>query len=258
MQHDELEYLLQSQNDRVSKIKQKINDTSAVLLQKKHENEVAVKELKENLKRKYDSEVERFGCEIKEIQAKKDEDREGERKRIDHFVNSQREKVEMWKSERDALMKRHAREEENTLNEFEKKIQDELDVQNKLAKEKKDLIAKHQKFIDMLEEDADIEMASETKSFESAAMQERKTASLLREENDITKKKYDALMKDFEEHKETITSLKEKQDELSTSIAGMQQLKLDNERELKKLDKDIVQLDVRINEATEETHKMER
>jgi hypothetical protein len=166
--------------------------------------------------------------------------------------------LQAWEIEKDALMKEYAREEDLMTSEMEQKIQFEIEAYEKLMKEKKDLLKKNEQIISMLEEDADLEMAAEAEYFDSSAMKERAAALRLREENDISKKKYDVLMKDFNEHKETIASLKEKQNELSNSIVNMQKIKFDREQELKQLDTNILQLDVQINEGTEETHKMER
>lgn len=183
---------------------------------------------------------------------------EMEKKRVEQYESAYREKVESWEVEKKSLLKKHAQDEETISNEIEQEIQFEIEIYNNLMKDKTVLLSKHKQIIKMIEEDAEMEMIEETKAFELAVMKERKAALRLREEKDISKKKYDALIKDFDEHKETVVSLKENKSELSTTINSMRKLKSKEKQELEKLEKGIVELDRQINVATEETNRMER
>eukprot|EP00957_Ditylum_brightwellii_P093461 7117784-Ditylum_brightwellii.AAC.1 len=63
-------------------------------------------------------------------------------------------------------------------------------------------------------------------------LEEQRTTLLLREENGILKTKYDVLMKDLEEQKETIASLHEKEAELNAFIKELEETVLNHEEEL--------------------------
>lgn len=258
MQDQELDDLDRVYEEKISKLKTQIDTVSTAISQQKEMNKKELDREQQYLQDSYDSKAKELELQIVELRENNENEIRTEERKFEQFEAVKRDKVKEWEYEKEAIMKKYTLEKEAMSNDIEQQIQVEIEKHKNLCKQKKDLIAKQEEMIDAMEQDAEEEMASETKTFKLIALQERKVALRLREENDITKKKYDALMKDSEEHKETILSLKEKQSELSTSIAGLRKLKLDREQELKKVEKTIKKVDFEINNATEETHKMER
>lgn len=244
--------------ETVFALKGKIMAASEALKQLKEQNESDIKSRQQHFQSSFDSKAEELQVEIENLKLKHESERQAEEMRIEQYNMSQRQKMKDLEDEREKMIERLSREEESMTCEMEENIQLEIQKQNDLIKEKNELLLKHKEVIDATEAGADEEMDADNKAFRQAVYQERQVALRLRGENDITKKKYDALTKDFEEHRETIVSLKEKQVQLSDSIMGLKQIKLDRERELKQLDRSIIDADIAINDATVETHKMEK
>ncbi len=239
-------------------LKGKLMAASEALEKLKEQNESDIKSRQQHYQSSFDSKAEDFQVEIENLKLKHESERQAEEMRIEQYNISQRQKMKDLEEEREKMIERLSREEESMTCEMEENIRLEIQKHNDLIKEKNELLLKHKEVVDAMETGADEEMDEDNKAFRNAVHQERKVALRLRGENDIRKKKYDALMKDFEEHRETIVSLKEKQVQLSDSIMGLKHIKSDRERELKQLDRSIVDADIAINNATVETHKMEK
>lgn len=244
--------------NKVAKLKEKINATFAAASQQKTFNNMTMETRQQHLQSTFDSKSEEFNVNIGKLKEKHDHARKVEQMRFEQIVSSHKEMIQSCKLETDNIIKRYADEEEKLKDESEEKIDLEVQKYNTLLKERDDLTSKNQKIINAMEDDADEEMISESKGFQVIAQQEKRVATRLKGENDITKKKYDVLMKDFEEHKETIISLKEKQSEISDNLVNLQGEKSNREQELKQIDRRIVKVDKEINKATVETHKMEK
>ena len=254
----ELHRLSDAHNENSSRIKSQIEAITEKQKQTKLDNKKHVANLKSKLEDDLSTKKDEFEQEIQDLKSYKHKELEAELERFKQTKIAQEEKIVALKSEIQTLDSSYKQQMERSVNEMQQKIQNETDKYNGLLKEKNDIILIHEETIRKLDEDAELELADEMKSYESQSILEQKATLRLREENDISMKKYDALMKDFEEHKETITSLKEKQRDLSETITLLQNHKADHEQEIKQVEKDILQLDVHINNSNEETSKMER
>lgn len=254
----EIQRLSDAHIENSTRIKSQIEAITDKQKQANLDNKKYITNLKSQLEDDLSTKKDEFEQELQDLKSYKHKEQEAEVERFKKTTIAQEDKIVALKLEIQTLDSSYKQQMERSMNEMQLKIQYETDKYNDLLKEKNGIISIHEETIRKLEEDAELELADEMKSYESQSILEQKATLRLREENDISMKKYDALMKDFEEHKETITSLKEKQRDLSETITSLQNQKVDHENEIKQIERDILQLDVHINNSTEETSKMER
>ncbi len=257
-QRVEVEQMISLHNKNSSRLESKIDAIAKAQVQTNLENKEQVANLKSKLQNEIDSK--RYKCkkEIPDLQCSKKKELETELERFHQMKRAQEKKVELLKSEMKALEDHFGERQQTMMNEMHQQIQSEIDNYDTLLHEKNDIISKHDETVRMLEEDADLELTDEMKTYEVQSIHEQKAALRLREENGISMKKYESLMKDFEEHKETIISLHEKQRDLSGTISNLQNKKSEHEQEIQEVEKEVINLDVEINSATEEINRTER
>ena len=235
-------------------------------IRKKKENaETVMKDMKEELKRlseRNNKELrickEKHFNKVKELKTTNTKEIEQRRKRLDDDLRRYKEEIKGARTALDSTIAAPEKEIRMLKAKHERIVNEENHKIVRLSKEKDHMISDHKKEIERIEEDIDIELTSMMRSHGIASHQENKTALLLKEENDIMKKKYDALLKDYEEHKETILSLEEKQCELATAISDQDNCKEAVSKRLVQQDIEMSELEDRINEITEQTHEMEK
>jgi len=244
--------------EMVSKLNDQINLASEAVLKQKQTNELEMTKINDNLSSMLTSKEEQFQEEVKKLLLKHEREKNIERARFEQIRIAHMDQLKALEDEKEQLTKKYNDEEETLVHEMEQEINHEIKKYNKFLKEKQDLVSKHEEIIQAMEEDANEEINSESNTFRIATQQERKIATRLQGENDIAKKKYDVLMKDFEEHKETIISLEEKHVELSRTATLLKETQINREKELKQLDLEITKEDIEISNATVNTHEMEK
>ena len=181
-----------------------------------------------------------------------------EEQRLNADVKRYEEEVKLKIVEIDALIAEQQMEIKVMKENHEHSLIEERCLTSSLSKEKEILITKHRNETEKIEEDADMELTSMMRSYEIASSHEIKAALLLEEENDIMRKKYEALLKDHDEQKETILSLEDKQTELAAVLSKQENLKKSLSNRLLEQDDEMSQLDDRINEITKQTYDMEK
>ncbi len=109
-----------------------------------------------------------------------------------------------------------------------------------------------------IQEQVDREISIEHELYEKAALQEAKASTRLKEEIDIKKKKHEELMKDYDEHKESILSLQDKQSELSAQIESVENEMARIREVIRNEEIMISNLEQKTNSLAKTTHEMER
>jgi hypothetical protein len=109
-----------------------------------------------------------------------------------------------------------------------------------------------------IQEQVDIELTREHQLHENANFHELKATARLRAERDIKVKKYDALMKDNDEHKESILSLQDKQSDLYTTNERIKKEKTLIEEMICHEDGNIIKLEHEISSLAKIRHRIER
>ena len=103
-----------------------------------------------------------------------------------------------------------------------------------------------------------IELLFQHETFESTSHQEILATRRLMEEIDITKKKHASLVKDSEEHKESISTLQEKHLELNGIIDSLRITRCSLENDIQSQNDCIIQLQRDTNLLSEEIDNKER
>ena len=109
-----------------------------------------------------------------------------------------------------------------------------------------------------IQEQVGIELTREHQIHENANFHELSATARLRAERDIKIKKYDALMKDNDEHKESILSLQDKQSDLHTVIERIKKEKTLIEEKISHEDGEIIKLEYETSSLAKIRHRIER
>ena len=102
------------------------------------------------------------------------------------------------------------------------KIQKELDVTSDLSRESTDIMITHKDISNIFEEGVENELFVMINNLDNIIYKERSTSKHFAKENDILKKRYRVLMKDCDDIKETILSLKDEEREQITTIQSLE------------------------------------
>ena len=108
------------------------------------------------------------------------------------------------------------------------------------------MVSKFERLKKLVEEDAELEVEDLKQKYENKLTAERKATLRLRGENGFMKKKYDAMIKDVNDHKEEIGSLYEKEKELYETIKGLEKDIQGHKKEIREREETIVDKEKRI------------
>lgn len=140
----------------------------------------------------------------------------------------------------------------------ESRIRDATLQADEIQRDLQAAVLKHNDEVEEIQEQAERELRSQHHTHEEDAFEEKKASIRLKEENSILHKKYDSLMKDCDEHKETILSLQEKQVELEMDIQNEEKEKIRIHLKISVEDEHIFRLEREMRKLGQATHKMER
>ena len=136
-------------------------------------------------------------------------------------------KTSQWNRDIKSMEDQTANEIERISSDFNRRTDDEVQLQEMLSEQQKDLLDKHHRLMESLEATGDDEITRTTLERERELLVEQKATRHLREEQAILKAKLDSLTSDLDEQKDTIESLQEKEVEL---MAGIDEAKDYNRR----------------------------
>ena len=257
-QKNEFEALGELHKDTVARIKLRMEkEEERLSIQVQNENERVTK-LKDELQNELHQEEDRLSVELQTMKDSFENELKTEKRMTQEFEKSCEQELEALDFRIKQMRKNHSKEAKDIADAYESKIKEVMNKTTKLEQEMKDLRANHTRQVNAIEEQADMELIREQQVHEVATFQEMKSSVRLKKEIDITKKKYDALMKDSEEHKESIIYLQEKQSEIATTIEMFKKEKATNEDTTRTQDDTIIKLGSEISSLAEETRKMER
>ena len=141
---------------------------------------------------------------------------------------------------------------------YELKIRDVTSEAEKIKEETKVVVANFTRTADAIQEQVDKELIIGHQLHEEAAFQEVKASTRLKEEHDIKNKRYEALLKDYDDKKYEALSLQDKQSELIIEIERIEKEKTFFLKESHKESIFTMKLEREINSLVETTHQMER
>ena len=226
-------HTIRSKNEKVAKVKE---DFNCDICHAKERLDADLKVVKET----YDAEIKVKTKNIQELQ----ESGKGDTRQLQCDINLLRE--------------HHTIRLQDLNNDYTVLIKKEQGKDAKLQGEMRELERKHLNTVLEIEEQAEIELLAEQQTYESASHQEVLASRRLAEEIDITRKKRAALVKDSDEHKESISTLQEKHLELNSVIANLTLQQRSMEEGTHGQDTCVTQLLREINSLSEEINAMER
>jgi methylthioribose-1-phosphate isomerase len=106
-------------------------------------------------------------------------------------------------------------------------IQDAKQSYEALSTEKDIMLAQHKTLMEAIDEKIERKLSSALEECQIISAQGTRSLTLLREEYDISKKKYDEIYKDFEEQNETLSTLRDTERNL---VRAMDELKDETNR----------------------------
>jgi hypothetical protein len=106
-------------------------------------------------------------------------------------------------------------------------IQDAKHSYQEMMTKKEMLLVQHETMMKSIEEDMERRLSNSLEEYQLRSFQETRSLTLLREEYDILKKRYDGFYVDFEEQHETLSTLRDIERNL---IRAMDELKKETNR----------------------------
>jgi hypothetical protein len=158
----------------------------------------------------------------------------------------------------DFLREKHTKRLKDLSDDYNILITKEQVKDVKLRGEMQDLGVKHLDIVNEIEDQAESELLVEQQTYESATHQEVSASRRLTEEIDITWKKHTTLVKDSEEHRESILSLQETHQELNEDIKNLTQQQRSMEEDGQNQHISIIQIEREIQISSEENDTIER
>ena len=224
---------IRAQNEKVAKVKKDVNCS---LCREKEHLDAELQSMKEA----YANDIKSKKMAIQELQESGNKDT----MRLETEIGSMREC--------------HTRRLEDLRNEYGAVIKVE---QSKAARLQEEMAALENFHFDMandIEEQAEIELLFQQQTFESTSHQEILANRRLMEEIYIRKKKHASLVKDSEEHKESISTLQEKHLELNGIIDSLRMARCFLEDDIQSQNVCIIQLQRDTNLLSEDIDNKER
>eukprot|EP00814_Leptocylindrus_danicus_P018847 CAMPEP_0116018788 /NCGR_PEP_ID=MMETSP0321-20121206/8853_1 /TAXON_ID=163516 /ORGANISM="Leptocylindrus danicus var. danicus, Strain B650" /LENGTH=1176 /DNA_ID=CAMNT_0003489241 /DNA_START=260 /DNA_END=3792 /DNA_ORIENTATION=- len=168
----------------------------------------------QNLKMNHDTEIDK----LHKIYAQK---LISEEERGHHLQNESEQELTVWKQESQQLTNNHSVIIQQTTDEFNNRIESEHDNQRRLKIEMKRIRSNFTNLNIMLEEDGDEEYERERQIYKKRLAADKKSSKILKEESEIIRSKYDALVKDSNDLFDTISRSRDKENELHKTIRTM-------------------------------------
>ena len=142
--------------------------------------------------------------------------------RISKFDETCNTHMNEWTLENESIEASHQSCINLLSSEYQVKSQRELDLTGDLSKESTKIMTAHNDISSRIEEDAENEISVMINNHDNIIYKEQSTSKHLVEENDILKKGYTVLMKDYNDLKETILSLKDEERGQITTIQSLE------------------------------------
>jgi len=222
----------------------------------------ALMDEKVNMEGEYEEKLRRLhakhGSEFQELEEGYNTKINTEVQRYETLASEREEQNRNWDEENQQLVDSHTEFLQELTDEYDKKVENEQLQQKNLSTEKEDMVAKFEKLKELVEEDAEQEVENLKQKYENKLTAERKATLRLRGENGFMKKKYDAMIKDVNDHKEEIGSLYEKEKELHETIKGLEKDIQGHKKEIREREETIVDKEKRIYDLKKKNQELEK
>ena len=129
-----------------------------------------------------------------------------------------KQELRVWKQDSQQLKNDQSVIIQRTIDEFNNRIESEHDHQRQLKIEMKGIRSNFSNLNVMLENDGDNEYEQERQIYEKRLGADKRSTKILKEESEIIRSKYDALVKDSNDLSDTISRSRDKETELHRSI----------------------------------------
>jgi hypothetical protein len=152
---------------------------------------------------------------------------EEEKKKFDTLAAFNDGKMKTLEEEYSDLMVKHSSIVQSARAEYTSLIQDAKHSYQEMMTKKEMLLVQHETMMKSIEEDMERRLSNSFEEYQLRSFQETRSLTLLREEYDILKKRYDGFYVDFEEQHETLSTLRDIERNL---IRAMDELKKETNR----------------------------
>eukprot|EP00944_MAST-04C_sp_MAST-4C-sp1_P009277 g9277.t1 len=171
--------------------------------------------------------------------------------RFQQLVEERDIQQQRWDQQQKELIEANESQISALVDDYEQKLQEDKEVRKAMEEQKRELGRVFDETQRQLEEDIDQEIEDLRKNNENKLSAEREATLRFKGENGIMKKKFSALTKDIEVQREDLRAMTEKEEELKSTIAD-----LENEIQLHK--KDIRERDETIGEKEKKIYELKK
>lgn len=181
-----------------------------------------------------------------------------EAKMLEKLLYDEKKWNQGFEEERQRLKELHTSTTEKMSKEYEDMILWEDERFKVLQQRIDELIANYNKDYKLLDDDAEMEIAVETHKNEEILSGLQSQNMLFAEENGIMKKRYDTLLKDLDEQKETIASIEKKRTEILKVIYNLDKVIDSKEQLLEERDSEIKKKNMEIEDIEKQNEELRR
>eukprot|EP00753_Platysulcus_tardus_P007913 PLAT15528.6.p1 GENE.PLAT15528.6~~PLAT15528.6.p1 ORF type:complete len:1283 (+),score=804.90 PLAT15528.6:80-3928(+) len=165
---------------------------------------------------------------------------------------------ERYEQQRALLDESHARYIAELTEDFEQKLDDDRQLRTQMADEIDELKRDYRETQRQLEEDIDLEIEELKAKYVSKLDDERAATLDFKGDNGIMKKKFSALLKDIDDQREEIKTMKSKERELYETIKGLEKDIQGHKKEIRERDETIYDKDKRIYDLKKKNQELEK
>jgi hypothetical protein len=219
--------IMKSHEGTLVKLEDELAETKKTYTERVEVEEATLNEIQRSGEKEIKSQSQQLVCSIENSRANFNKRLIGEKEKIDTLISVNDEQMKSLDEEYFDMKMQQRNIVQLTRSEYTPLIHDTKQAFEKLLCHKESMMLQHQNLMNILEEEAEREISSRLQETQLQSVQETRSLTLLKEEYDILKKKYDESYADFEEQDETLSTLRDTE---RTLIRDIDQLKYEAKR----------------------------
>ncbi len=245
-------------DEHIAALHLRIREEEQQAAKKIKEEDEKVSKLKEQTRADLYEEEKRLSAIAIDTKSHLDDELEVQRQKADDLRASCFDRCRELETEIALLRNDHEKEMKILSDELNIQIQNETKREHDLLAVKEKMVLQHNRYIQALEEQCDLELTNEQKVHGIAMSREQKILARSTNEWQSMQCQHDSIFKDLEERKDTIASLEQKQLGHERHIASLKDKRSSIRKEVDEKDKLLAKVEIEINTLTEDIHNMER
>lgn len=219
--------LTTSHKHALAKMKNDIAYTKETYIERVDVEKLDLLNLQRTSEEKLNNHLQYLTSSVKKSRAAFNKRLEEQKTKFDTLASLNDEKMKTLEEEYSDLMVKHASLVQSARTEYTSLIQDAKHSYQGMMTEKEILLVQHETMMKSIEEDMERRLSSSLEEYQLRTFQETRALTLLREEYDILKKRYDRFYADFEEQHDALSTLRDIERKL---IRAMDELKMETNR----------------------------